>query len=290
MSLREALAAGEYVITAEVGPPKGTDVKEMLHAAAALKGRVHAVNVTDNQSAVVRLSPVVACHMLLERGLEPVLQLTCRDRNRLALQSELLGAASLGIKNVLALTGDHVKLGDHPTAKPVFDLESVQLLKVIGELNAGRDGAGSELLGPADFFAGAVVTPEANPLEPQMAKFEKKVAAGAKFFQTQAIYDLEKFASFMERARAYQVKILAGILLLKSVGMARYLNKNVAGVFVPEPLIEELKGAADPPAKGLEIAARQIRALAGVCDGVHIMAIGAEEEVPEILDLAGLKN
>lgn len=288
MRLREALERGEFVITAEVGPPKGTDVAKMLHEVEALRGRVHAINVTDNQSAVVRLSPVVACHMLREKGLEPVLQLTCRDRNRLALQSELLGAAALGIDNVLALTGDHVRLGDHPTAKPVFDLESVQLLQLIEGLNDGKDWVGGELAGFTDFLAGAVVTPEANPIEPQLGKFAKKVAAGARFFQTQAVYDLDKFASFMERARVYPVKVMAGILLLKSVGMARFLNKNVAGVFVPEPLIEELKGSPDQGAAGIEIAARQVRELVGVCDGVHIMAIGAEEKVPEILDKAGL--
>ncbi len=288
MRLREAFESGKFVLTAEVGPPKGTDVREMLEAAEALKGRVHGVNVTDNQSAVMRMSPVVACHMLKEKGLEPILQLTCRDRNRLALQSELLGAAALGIDNVLSLTGDHVSLGDHREAKGVFDIESVQLLQAIGLLNEGKDLAGNDLEGATDFYAGAVVTPEADPLEPQLMKFKKKVAAGAKFFQTQAVYDLDKFASFMERARAYPVKILAGILLLKSAGMARYLNKNVAGVFVPEPLIEELKGAADQSAKGIEIAARQIKELVGVCDGVHIMAIGAEEKVPEILDKAGL--
>lgn len=287
MRLREAFESEEFVLTAEVGPPKGTDVREMLEAAEALKGRVHGVNVTDNQSAVMRLSPVVACHLLKEKGLEPILQLTCRDRNRIALQSELLGAAALGIDNVLSLTGDHVSLGDHKEAKGVFDIESVQLLQAIDLLNQGKDMAGNDLDGATDFYAGAVVTPEADPLEPQLIKFKKKVAAGAKFFQTQAVYDLDKFASFMEKARAYPVKILAGILLLKSAGMARYLNKNVAGVFVPEPLIEELKGATDQAAKGTEIAARQIKELVGVCDGAHIMAIGAEEKVPEILDKAG---
>lgn len=288
MSFREALERGEFVITAEVGPPKGADVTEMLEAARALKGRVHAANVTDNQSAVVRLSPVVACKMLIDEGVEPVLQLTCRDRNRLALQSELLGATALGVENVLALTGDHVQLGDHPTAKPVFDLESVQLLKLITGLNEGNDFAGNQLSGATRFFPGAIVTPEANPLEPQLAKFEKKVEAGARFFQTQAIYDLEKFAAFMEHARAYPVKILAGILLLKSAGMARYLNKNVAGVVVPQNLIDELIGSDNQAAKGIEIAARQIRELRALCDGVHVMAIGAEEKVPEILDQAGV--
>jgi 5,10-methylenetetrahydrofolate reductase len=260
----------------------------MLEVAEKLKGRVHAVNVTDNQSAVMRLSSLAACHLLKEIGLEPIFQLTCRDRNRLALQSDLLGAAALGIENILALTGDHVVLGDHPQAKPVFDIESVQLLQTIKTLNEGRDLAGNELDGATDFCPGAVVTPEANPLEPQLIKFEKKIKAGAVFFQTQAVYDLEKFKQFMEYVPKGEVRILAGILPLKSAGMAKYLNRNVAGVFVPDQVIQELAKAEKPAQKGLEIAARQIRDLRNICDGVHVMAIGAEEKVPEILDMAGL--
>lgn len=290
MRFREALASGEFVVTAEVGPPKGTHVAHMLESADGLKDRVHGVNVTDNQSAVMRLSPVVACHLLKQAGLEPVLQLTCRDRNRLALQSELLGAAALGIDNILALTGDHVSFGDHKTAKPVFDIESVQMLQLIGTLNSGKDFAGNDLDGAADFCAGAVVTPEADPLEPQLLKFRKKVKAGAVFFQTQAVYDMENFKSFMKRVvkDKGQAKILAGILLLKSAGMAKYMNKFVAGVSVPAGLIEELEKAPNGMQKGIEIAARHIKELMGVCDGVHVMAIGAEEKVPEILDAAGL--
>ncbi len=308
--LEEALARNEFVVTAEAGPPKGTDVKEMLSNARKLKNRVHAVNATDNQSSVMRMGSLGACHLLLEEGLEPVYQLTCRDRNRLAIQSDLLTAHALGLRNVLALTGDHISVGDHPQAKPVFDLESVQLLQVIARLNQGRDSAtvaagkplenGNELEGATDFFPGAVVAPEANPLEPQLMKFEKKVAAGARFFQTQALYDLDKFARFMEYARQFEVKILAGILLLKSAGMANYLNKFVPGIQVPENLIAELKEARAQAGEdkklaarcqmeaGIKIAARQIRALKDICDGVHVMAIGAEDKVPAILDEAGL--
>jgi 5,10-methylenetetrahydrofolate reductase len=216
--------------------------------------------------------------------------MTCRDRNRLGLQSDLLGAAVLGVKNVLALTGDHTLLGDHKDAKPVFDLESVQLLQAINRLNEGFDMAGLELKGKTDFFAGAIVTPEANPFEPQFAKFEKKVAAGARFFQTQAVYDLNKFYSFMERASRYNVPILAGILLLKSAGMARFLNKNVAGISVPDELIRELADADKPLEKGIEIAGRQIRELKEICAGVHVMAIGAEDKVPAILAAAEIRE
>ncbi len=288
MGFKEALANGEFVVTAEVGPPKGTDISEMVHHVKMLKDKVHALNVTDNQSAVMRVSTIAVTKVLLDLGVEPIFQMTCRDRNRLGLQSDLLGAAIFGVKNVLALTGDHTLLGDHKDAKPVFDLESVQLLQVINRLNEGFDMAGNELKGKTDFFAGAIVTPEANPLEPQFAKFEKKVEAGAKFFQTQAVYDLKKFHTFIERAGKYNVPILAGILLLKSAGMAKYLNKFVAGISVPDELIQELADAEKPLEKGIEIAGRQIRELRQVCAGVHVMAIGTEDKVPDILAAAGL--
>lgn len=307
---KQALLAGEFVITSEVGPPKGADVSEMLHHAQVLKGKVHGANVTDNQSSVMRLGSLAACHLLLDEGVEPVFQLTCRDRNRLAIQSDLLGAYALGIRNVLALTGDHILVGDHPQAKPVFDIESVQLLQVIQRLNSGRDCStrmgrkelpeGTELQGKTDFFAGAVVTPEADPLEPQLMKFEKKIKAGAQFFQTQAIYDLDKFAKFMDYAKPLGTKILAGILLLRSAGMARYLNNFVPGINVPDSLIGKLEEAKEKAGEdkklaaklqleaGIGIAARQIKQLKGVCDGVHIMAIGLEDKVPQIIEAAGL--
>jgi methylenetetrahydrofolate reductase (NADPH) len=292
MTFREALESGKFVVTAEVGPPKGTDISEMLHHMDLLKGKVDAVNVTDNQSAVMRINSMSVCKLALERGLEPVLQMTCRDRNRIALQSDLLGASILGIRNVLCMTGDHVSAGDHTSAKPVYDIESVQLLQAVEGLNGGRDMAGNELRGATNYFQGAVVTPEANPLEPQLIKFTKKVRAGARFFQTQAIYDVEAFKGFMEHARKHQVKVLAGFVVLKSVGMARFLNNNVPGIRVPEELIGELKAAGKEKAldTGMDITARHIRQLKdeGICDGVHIMAIGMEEKVPEIMSRAGL--
>jgi 5,10-methylenetetrahydrofolate reductase len=289
-TFREAFAGKDFVVTAEIGPPKGTDIAPLLHHIDLLKDKVDALNVTDNQSSVMRLSSLAVCRLICERGGTPILQLTCRDRNRLALQSELLSSWVLGVQNVLCLTGDYVSVGDHPQAKPVFDLDSVQLLQVVSLLNEGRDLAGNELSGKTDFFAGAVVTPEADPLEPQLLKFEKKVSAGAKFFQTQAIYDLEKFKRFMERARRYNVKVMAGIVLLVSAGMARYMNKNVPGIFVPDALIEELSRAEKGKAieVGIRIAGRMIRQIRQqrLCDGVHIMAIGKEDRVPEILQAA----
>ena len=293
MSFKDALNSGKFVVTAEVGPPKGTDIAEMLHHMDILKGKIDAVNVTDNQSAVMRISSTAVCVKAMEKGLDPILQMTCRDRNRIGLQSDLLGASILGIKNVLCMTGDHVSAGDHKGAKPVYDLESVQLLMAVEGLNNGKDLSGNDLKGATSFFQGGVVTPEANPLEPQLMKFQKKIRAGAKFFQTQAIYDIEKFKEFMKFARKFpHVKVLAGFVVLKSVGMARFLNNNVPGIRVPEELIEEVKAAGKEKAldTGMSITARHIKQLKdeGICDGVHIMAIGMEEKVPEIMQRAGL--
>ena len=292
MNFEETLNSGKFVVTAEVGPPKGTDIAALHHDIELLKGKVDALNVTDNQSAVMRICSLAICKIVLDHGAEPILQMTCRDRNRIGLQSDLLGASVLGIRNVLCMTGDHVLAGDHKGAKPVYDLESVQLLAAVQGLNGGKDMAGNDLLGSTNFFQGAVVTPEANPLAPQLAKFEKKIRAGARFFQTQAIYDVNKFKDFMAVARRFPVKVLAGLVILKSAGMANFLNKNVPGIRVPEDLIEELKAAGKEKAleTGMDIAARHIRRLKeeNICDGVHIMAIGMEDKVPVIMEKAGL--
>ena len=292
MNFEETLNSGKFVVTAEVGPPKGTDIAALHHDIELLKGKVDALNVTDNQSAVMRICSLAICKIVLDHGAEPILQMTCRDRNRIGLQSDLLGASVLGIRNVLCMTGDHVLAGDHKGAKPVYDLESVQLLAAVQGLNGGKDMAGNDLLGCTNFFQGAVVTPEANPLAPQLAKFEKKIRAGARFFQTQAIYDVNKFKDFMAVARRFPVKVLAGLVILKSAGMANFLNKNVPGIRVPEDLIEELKAAGKEKAleTGMDIAARHIRRLKeeNICDGVHIMAIGMEDKVPVIMEKAGL--
>lgn len=290
---KEALESGKFVVTAEVGPPKGTNIEKLLHHIDLLKDRVDALNVTDNQSAVMRICSLAVCKLIKDRGGEPILQITCRDKNRLAIQSELLGAHVLGIHNVLCLTGDHIVVGDHIDAMPVFDIDSVHLIQAVRTLEQGKDMAGNELDGPVSFCVGATVTPEADPLEPQLLKFRKKVRAGIDFVQTQAVYDLDKFRRFMEFARKFdRVKILAGIVLLASVGMARYMNANVPGIFVPEEMIQELASAPKGKAieKGIEIAARLIRTIRdeGICDGVHIMAIGREERVLDILDAAGM--
>jgi 5,10-methylenetetrahydrofolate reductase len=291
-NFKQALDSGKFVVTSEIGPPKGTNIEKMLHHIELLKNRVDALNVTDHQSSVMRFPSLGGCLAIKEKGGEPILQVTCRDRNRLALQAELLLAYTRNIRNVLCLTGDAVSVGDHKEAKGIYDLDSVQLLRTIRQMETGKDSGGNELDGAVQFCAGAIVTPEADPLEPQLIKFEKKVEAGAEFFQTQAIYDLEKFAKFMEYARQFPVKILAGIVLLSSARMAKYMTENVPGINVPQELIDELASAPKGGAlrKGIEIAGRMIATLKkeAICDGVHVMAINREETVPEILAIAGL--
>jgi len=286
------LDSGKFIMTSEIGPPKGTNIEKMHHHIDILKDKVDAINVTDHQSSVMRFPSIGGCLAIEERGGEPILQMTCRDRNRLALQAELLFAYTRGIKNVLCLTGDAVPVGDHKEAKGVFDLDSVQLLRAIQTMESGKDLGGNDLDGNVEFCAGAIVTPEANPIEPQLIKFEKKVEAGAEFFQTQAVYDLDKFTRFMQLARRFPVKVLAGIVLLSSAKMAKYMTENVPGIFVPQHLIDELANAPKGTAlnKGIEIAARMIATLKkeAICDGVHIMAIGREEVVPDILAAAGI--
>jgi len=288
MSLKEKLASGKFVVTTEVGPPKGVDLEDMERNAQLLKGKVDAVNLTDQQSSVMRLGSLASCHLVMQWGLEPVFQATCRDRNRIALESDFLNAYVMGIQNALCLTGDHVSLGDHPDAKPVFDLDSVSLLQAVRALEQGTDLGGKELAGSPRFFLGASVTPGADPMEPQVIKMEKKVKAGAQFFQTQAMYDARQFEEFMSCVRHLNVPVLVGIVLLRSAAMARFMNKNVAGIFVPDALIDEMDKAENKKAKGIEIAARLIKEMQGMCQGVHIMAIGMEDRVPAVLEAAGL--
>jgi 5,10-methylenetetrahydrofolate reductase len=287
---KEALDSGKFVVTAEIGPPKGVNLEPVKHHIELIKDRVDALNVTDNQSSVLRYPSLGGALLIKEMGGEPILQMTCRDRNRLALQADLFFAYSRGITNVLCLTGDAVVVGDHKQAKGVFDLDSVQLLDALQILSDGKDLAGNQLDGVPRFIKGAIVTPEARPLEPQLVKFEKKIDAGADFIQTQAIYDLNNFRNFMDYARKFKVKILAGIVLLTSAAMARFMNKNVPGIFVPDALIDELAGAPKGKAleTGINIAARMIKTIRNekIADGVHIMAIGKEEVVPRILDQA----
>jgi methylenetetrahydrofolate reductase (NADPH) len=289
---KEALESGKFVVTSEVAPPKGTNLDKFKHHIELLKDKVDAMNVTDHQSSVMRFPSLGGCLLVKELGGEVILQMTCRDRNRMALQADLLFASYMGVQNVLCLTGDSIMLGDHKQAKSVFDLDSSQLLATVRTLEKGKDLGGNELDGAVSFCAGAIVTPEADPLEPQLIKFEKKIESGAEFIQTQAVYDLDRFKEFMDYARQFNVKILAGIILLTSAPMARFMNKNIAGVFVPQDLIDEMASAPKGQAltKGIEIAGRMIKRIHDekMCDGVHIMAIGKEDKVPDIMAAAGL--
>lgn len=290
--LREALESGKFAITAEMAPPKGIDLSHLVECAKAVKGRVHAVNVTDFQSAVMRTTSLTTCKLLKDEGLEPVLQVTGRDRNRIAIQGELLSAGVFGIENMLALTGDHTIVGDHPQAKPVFDLDCVGILQTAQKLSQGTDMVGNQLKGSPEFYLGASVTPRYTPIEIQLLKMKKKINAGAKFFQTQAVYDIDTMREFKEYTKEMNTKILAGIIPLKSPGMAKFMNENVPGIYVPDELIDRLRsvGKENWASEGIKIAGELIQQLRDedLCDGVHIMAIGAEENVPAILDAAKL--
>jgi len=286
----EKLGSNEFLVTTEIGPPKGADTSELVHHIDLLKAKVDAINVTDHQSSVMRFPSLGGCLLVKERGGEPILQVTCRDRNRLALQADLLLAYSRDITNVLCLTGDSVDVGDHKEAKPVFDLDSVQLLKMIRTMESGTDMVGNALKGVPKFCLGASVHPEADFIDPQLVKFEKKVTAGAQFFQTQGIFDLGSLRRFMQFASQFNVKILAGIIVLASARMARYMNDNVPGIVVSQAIIDELASAEKGKGlqKGIEIAARLIKTIKeeNLCHGVHIMAVGNERIVPDILEAA----
>jgi len=289
MTFKEKLEAGKFLVTSEIRPPKGIETKVLLEDAELIRGRVDAINVTDLQSSVMRLGSLAVCSLLKQKGFVPIFQVTCRDRNRLALQSDILSAAALGIENLLILTGDHTTLGDHPEAKPVFDLDSTQLLQVVGKLQQGMDMKGNKLEGRAPkFCVGAVVNPGADPIEPQIMKMEKKIAAGAEFFQTQAVYDIRIFENFLSKIKHLKTTILGGIVLLKSAGMAKYMNKNVSGVFVPDNLIKEMEETKSKVDKSVEIASRLIKELKPMCQGIHIMPIGWDKVVPKVLDASGL--
>ena len=292
MRITELFDNGEFVVTAEVGPPKGIHADRMVAEAKEFLSDITAVNVTDNQSSVMRMGSLPACVALKNAGLTPILQLTCRDRNRIALQSELLGAAMLGIENILCLTGDHTKMGDHPGAKPVFDLDSVSLLHTVCQLEKGVDLSGQPLVGePPKFAKGAVVSPCSDSVDAQLAKMERKVMAGAEYFQTQAVFDSEKFISFMEKAKQFGKPVQLGIIIPKSAGMAKFMNNNVAGVHVPQWMIDELaadKEKAKAGITGIELAAKVIQECRPYCQGLHIMALGWEAKVPELLKLAGI--
>jgi len=287
---RETLDSGKFVVTANLDPPKGADPAGLLAKVESLKGKVDAVNISDNSHAVMRMCPLAACKLVQDKGVEIILNMACRDRNRLALQSDLLGAFALGLHNVLCITGNHVTLGDHKDAKPVFDLDSVQLLQVVGILSRGKDLSGHELTGIPDFLLGAAVNPSASPLDPQLIKFEKKVQAGAQFFQTQAAFDLERFTNFMKHARNFPVKVLAGVWVLTADDIASYEAHRLPGFYIPNDIVTRVKEAKDSLEQGISIAAELVKEIkdSKIADGVHLMAMGKEDVIPEVLKAAGL--
>jgi methylenetetrahydrofolate reductase (NADPH) len=287
---RQAVQSQDFLLTAEVTPPKGHDPQRMLAVSQALKGRVHAINITDGSRAVLRMSSLAACVLLQREGIESICQVTCRDRNLIGLQADLMGASALGIQTVLALTGDPLKAGDHPQAKAVYDLESVRLLKLIEKLNLGVDANEKPLTdGALDLLAGAAVDPQSKSWSGLQSRFERKLKAGAQFFQSQLITDFDCLDKFMTQVAAGCGKpILAGIFLLKSAKNAQFINRNVPGVDIPQHLIDRLAQARDPLQEGVKIAAEQVKLAKDLCQGVHLMAIKREDLIPQILDLAGI--
>lgn len=288
---RNAVAEKKFLVTAEVAPPKGGNPARMLEVASKLKGRVHAVNITDGSRAVLRMSSVAASAILLQHGIEPICQIACRDRNCIGLQADLMGAYGLGIRNILALTGDPIKAGDHKKSKAVFELESVRLLKLIGKLNHGVDFNDKSLPDePLDLFAGAAVDPQLKSWSGLQKRFEKKLESGAQFFQSQMITDFEKLDKFMSQIASMSDKpILAGIFLLKSAKNAQFINNYVPGVNIPDSIIERLAKTKKPLKEGMIIAAEQVKLAQTMCQGVHMMAVKKEDLIPEILDMAGIK-
>ncbi len=294
-NLEKVLEGGGFAVTAEAGPPKGTSAAVIQKHGEVLQHCCDALNVTDNQTAVVRMSSLAGCVLLKQQGIDPVMQIVVRDRNRIAIQSDVLGAIALGIGNILCLSGDHQKFGNHPSARGVFDIDSIQLIQVLKHMRDEKKFInGEDISGEVPIFIGAAANPYADPFEFRVARLAKKIKAGADFIQTQAIYDVVKFAKWMEmvceRGLDKQTHILAGVIPIKSAGMARYMRDNVPGISVPDEIITRLKEAESAKGEGLRIALEiieQLKEMAGV-HGVHIMAVGWDEAVPEIVERAGL--
>jgi 5,10-methylenetetrahydrofolate reductase len=293
--LEKVLESGMFAVTAEAGPPKGTSAAVMQRKAEALRYCCDAANVTDNQTAIVRMSSLAGCLLMKQQGVDPVMQIVCRDRNRIAIQSDVLGAVALGIGNILCLSGDHQMFGNHPTAKNVFDIDSIQLIQLLKTMRDDKKFlCGEDISGEVPIFIGAAANPYADPFEFRVARLAKKVKAGAEFIQTQAVYDLDKFAKWMEmvvdKGLDKKTHILAGVIPIKSAGMARYMRDYVSGVTVPDEVVTRMEQAQDAKAEGAKIAVEiieRVKEIPGI-HGVHIMAVGWEDIVPEIVKQAGL--
>ncbi|NQT30960.1 MAG: methylenetetrahydrofolate reductase [Deltaproteobacteria bacterium] len=294
-NLEKVLESGKFAVTAEAGPPKGTSPAVMLKKGEALRNCCDAANVTDNQTAIVRMSSLAGSVLLKQQNVDPVMQIVCRDRNRLAIQSDVLGAIALGVGNFLCLSGDHQKFGNHPTAKSVFDIDSIQLIQALKNMRDEKKFiCGDDISGEVPMFIGAAANPYADPFEFRVTRLAKKVKAGADFIQTQAVYDVAKFAKWMEMAVARgldkKTHILAGVIPIRSAGMARYMRDYVSGVSVPDEVVTRMEQAANAKEEGATIAVElieQVKEIPGV-HGVHIMAVGWEDIVSEIAERAGL--
>jgi len=282
-TLSRKMGENRFVITAELAPPHGSQMDDFLRMAAFVAPHVDAINVTDNQGANMRMTPLAAAALLVREKIEPIMQITCRDRNRLALQSDLLGAAALGIDNILALTGDHISCGDHYQGRAVFDLDSVLLIQAIQGLNEGRDINGKSLGGKTTFFTGAAAAPEVEPFNVTRPKLAKKAVAGARFFQTQAVFDPQRLRMFCATVEPLGVKVIAGILVLRSAKMAEFINRNIPGLKIPPAIVERLAHSSEPAAEGLRIAIELAAECRGICHGIHLMAMGRDEVVPAIV-------
>jgi methylenetetrahydrofolate reductase (NADPH) len=288
--LRDALAIGRFVVTGEIAPPLGTDLTAMRASIETLAPVCDAINVTDNQGASLHLSSLAASRVVVEMGHEPIFQQTCRDRNRLALQSDLLAAWTLGLENLLAVTGDDPRGGDHPQAKGVFDLDSTQLAQVVAGFNEGHDMQGRPLKGGTDFFLGAAMFPEAEPWDIQQARIEEKIAAGVRFFQTQAVFDMGKLERACKVAHEHGAKVIAGVLVLRSPRVIEFINQRLAGLMVPQHVADRIRRAEDATAEAIVLATEQAREIAGIADGLHVMALGLDAAVPRIVREAGIRE
>jgi 5,10-methylenetetrahydrofolate reductase len=288
-NFREKLNSRKFLVTAEVSPPKGTRFSASLEDASQLKGIADALNVTDNQCSIMHMSSLAFSKLLLDEGHEPIMQLTCRDRNRIGLQSDLLGAYALGIRSICLMTGDYPTCGDHPGSKPVYDVDSVQLIELVRKLDTGVDFAGNKLDGGTSFCAGAVsgIDPEKTM---QLIKLQKKVKCGADFIQTQAVYDIGMFEEFMDAVNYLEVPVIAGLIPLKSLGMAEFMNKNISGIHVPEEIMLRMKDASSPMEEGLLIASETIKELTKLSRGIHVMPIGSHRNTARLLSLAGISQ
>ncbi|MCY3821974.1 MAG: methylenetetrahydrofolate reductase [Gammaproteobacteria bacterium] len=287
-NLSESLAGNEFTLTAELNPPKGTDLRDLFDAGEALRHLVTAFNLTDSAASRMAMAPMAVAHLLGDRGIESTLQIAGRDRNRLAIQADMLAAHALGVANIVCMTGDPPSAGDHPEAKPVFDLGAEDILEAAGSLASGRDLSGNRLKDGPDFYRGAVVNVAVPDLGREIARMEKKIEAGAQFFQTNAVYEPSGFEAFMKRVEALDVPVLAGIIMLKSARQARYMTETIPGVVVPDHLTDELERAGDVARTSIRMAGRLVRDVAPMCQGVHIMAIGWERRIPEVMEAAGM--